>query len=472
MNNDTHFDFIIIGSGPSGQKAAVQAAKYGKKVAVIEMERAIGGACVHCGTIPSKTLREAALELFRIKNHSATIDGNLKENVEVNALMTRLGAVTQAHDDFINKQIDRNSITRFHGRASFISGSSIRVRHLKGDDTVLTGETIFIATGSKPRDPSDINIDHEHILDSDSILSLLYLPKSLTILGGGVIACEYASIFAILGVEVTLIDRYPKPLGFLDHELIDKFLDTYTDCGGTFIGGPELNGVVWDGMSQVVTTLSDGQVIKTDKLLFALGRVANVDFLQLENTGIALNERGLIPVDRNLRTKVDNIYAVGDVIGPPSLASASMEQGRRACCHALGVKVGSSSETSPIGIYTIPEISTVGLTEDEAKNKWGGAMVGRAEFGEVARGQISGTQNGLLKLVADADGRKLLGAQIVGEGATELIHIAQMGLLSGVEIDIFIENIFNFPTLAEAYRVAALQIAGTRSAVTTLAKSA
>ena len=458
MTEKQHFDVIVIGSGPAGQKSAIQAAKGGCSVAIIERERQIGGACVYTGTIPSKTLRENAIQLSRVKRHMDAIDVALHEHVQISTLMGNLEQVFDAHDRYIDQQMQRNKITRIHGRARFLNNKTLEITHLKGRKSKISGDNIVIATGSSPRNPQDINVDHEHILDSDSILSMIYLPKSLVVLGAGVIAAEYASTFTQLGVKVTMIDRYPTPLGFLDADLLGIFCTAFEQAGGKFIGNSQLQSVQWDGVSQVVTRLTDGQEIKSDKLLFALGRVANVDTLQLQNAGISLTERSLIPVNEHCQTCVPHIYAVGDVIGPPSLASASMEQGRRASCHILKIDPGTSAELIPAGIYTIPEMSTVGLTESQSIEKFGGALVGKADFSEVTRGHINRIQNGLLKLVAAPDGKKLLGIQIVGEGATELIHIGQMGLLSGADIDIFIENIFNFPTLAEAYRVAALQI--------------
>jgi len=293
---------------------------------------------------------------------------------------------------------------------------------------------------------------------------MLYLPSSLTVLGGGVIASEYASIFQTLGVKVTMIDRYPRPLGFLDADLTEKFVNNFESSGGTWMGQKNVTSVQWDGLANVITECDDGTVVKSEKLLCAAGRLANVNDLKIENAGLTLNERGLVSVNEDLRTEVDNIYASGDVIGPPSLASASMEQGRRASCNALGISVGDMNQLIPSGIYGIPELSSVGLTEQQAKEKYGDIIVGKALFEEVARGQISGLQDGMLKLVCDGDGQKVLGVMVVGEGATELVHIGQMALLANANVDIFVESIFNFPTLAEAYRVAALAVIGQRTA--------
>jgi NAD(P) transhydrogenase len=293
------------------------------------------------------------------------------------------------------------------------------------------------------------------VLDSDSILSLIYLPRSLTVLGGGVIACEFASLFAALGVEVTMVDSNARPLSFLDPELTARFLAVFERLGGRFLPGQKLESVAWDGGSAVVTRLLGGASLRSEKCLCALGRVANVAGLDLAAAGIALSPRGHVPVDGELRTCVPHIYAAGDVIGPPALAATAMEQGRRAVRAALGLCLHGSGEHVPIGIYTIPEIASVGLSEAEAVQKHGGALVGRARFEELARAHINGETEGLLKLVAAPDGL-VLGAQIVGEGATELVHVAQMALAGKLTLDAFVDNVFNFPTLAEAYRVAAL----------------
>lgn len=457
------YDVIVVGSGPAGQKSAVQAAKLGKRVALIERDRYLGGACVHRGTIPSKTLRENALRVSHLRaNARLSDDLSLTDNFEMSILIDRLDEVLKAHDTYMERQISRNNIERIQGRASFKDANHIAVTPVRGKDQILSTEKVVIATGSYPRTPNHIPIDHEHIYDSDSILSMLYLPKSLTVLGGGVIASEYASIFQALDVKVTMIDKYPQPLGFLDSDLTDKFVHAFETMGGTWMGNTEVTGAHWDG-HHVVTELADGSTVKSDKLLCAAGRIANTGDLALENAGLELNDRGLISVDSELCTAVPGIYAAGDVIGPPALASTSMEQGRRVTCNAYGVSVGEMSQMIPTGIYGIPELSSVGLSETAARKEHGEVLIGKAYFEEIARGQISGIQDGMLKIVCDSEGEKVLGVMIVGEGATELIHIGQMAILSNASVDIFVESIFNFPTLAEAYRVAALAIIGQRN---------
>jgi NAD(P) transhydrogenase len=457
------YDLIVIGSGPAGQKAAIQGAKAGKNVALIERDRVLGGACVHRGTIPSKTLRENALRVKNMRANAALANFELAEDTEMATLITRLDEVLSAHDEYMRRQIERNRIKTIHGRAKFLDANQLQVAKVRGEAEVMSAENFVIATGSFPRKPDNIPVDHEYLFDSDSILSMLYLPKSLTVLGGGVIASEYASIFQALGVKVTMIDKYPRPLGFLDQDLTDKFVHAFEAMGGTWLGQHTVTSAKFDGLAGVITECDNGVRVHSEKLLCAAGRIANVKDLHIENAGLTLNERGLISVDNNLRTCTPNIYAAGDVIGPPSLASTSMEQGRRATCNALGMAMGRIASTIPSGIYAIPELSAVGLTEQQVQEAEGGVVVGRANFEEIARGQISGIQDGMLKLICDAQGKKLLGVMIVGEGATELIHIGQMALIYEADVDIFVESIFNFPTLAEAYRVAALAVIGQRA---------
>ena len=463
--SDTTFDYdvLVIGSGPAGQKSAIQAAKAEQRVAIVELDSLFGGACVHRGTIPSKTLRENALRVKNMRQNAALADFKLGEDTEMVTLIDRLDEVLKSHDKYMRKQMDRNKVERIHGRASFIDNQTIRITKVGGNTSDVRAKTIIIAAGSHPRTPDNIPIDHEHVFDSDSILSMLYLPSSLTVLGGGVIASEYATIFQALGVKVTMIDRYPTPLGFLDSDMTDTFAKAFTNMGGTWMGSQNVEKVYWDGISEVVTECADGAVIRSQKLLCAAGRLANVKGLQLENAGLALNEKGLISVDENLRTNVANIYAAGDVIGPPSLASASMEQGRRASCNALGINTGTMGQLIPAGIYSIPELSSVGLTEKQAREQYGNVIVGTALFAEVARGQISGNTEGMLKIVADPQGKKILGVMLVGEGSTEVIHIGHMAMLCDADVDIFVESTFNFPTLAEAYRIAALEILAKRA---------
>ena len=453
-----HFDIVIIGSGPAGQKAAVQAAKAGVRALVVEEVAQPGGACVHRGTIPSKTLRETAVALGLVRRRSGgVIDVHPPEHLKLASLMARLDQVVAAHQRIVGEQLERNGIVRWHGRARFVSPALVEVRGIDGSARRVSATHFVIATGSRPRNPPEVPIDHEHVLDSDSILSLPYLPVSLAVIGSGVIATEYASIFAALGVRVTMIDRSPRPLAFLEEELTIEVVHAFERMRGKYLGGRTAKQIAWNG-AEVVSTLDDGSVVRTEKLLYCLGREANLDKLGLIAAGLAANARGLLEVDPHGRTKVPHIYAVGDVIGPPSLATTAMDQGRRAVCHALGLPAPTSAELVPVGVYAIPELATVGLTEAQATERFGGAVVGRARFGELARGQIAAIEDGLLKLVCDPAGRRLLGVQIVGEGATELVHVGQIAILAGWDVDQFVDNVFNFPTLAEAYRVAAFDV--------------
>ncbi|MFT4840344.1 MAG: NAD(P) transhydrogenase [Planctomycetota bacterium] len=458
--NIEHWDVIVIGSGPAGQKAAVQAAKGDQHVCVIEREVGVGGSCVHRGTIPSKTLRETALHIGEMRNRIGQhVKFEIPPDLQLASLMDRMESVVNAHVDYQGRQMVRNGIDHIHGRARFVDETTITVESIRGEVRTLTAPIIVIATGSRPREPENVPIDHEHVYDSDSILSMAFLPKSLTVLGGGVIASEYATIFASLGVAVTIIDRAARPLGFLDEEILDRFVSSFEARPGcTFLGSAAIKSVVWDGVSEVVTTLENGWEVRSEKLLCALGRVANIEGLNIEAAGLKTNARGQIEVDGDCCTSTPGIYAVGDVIGPPSLASSSMEQGRRAMRSALSMRADSDHDLLPSGVYTIPEIAMVGLAERDFKESGRAVLVGRAKFSELARGQISGSQDGLLKMFADADTLEILGCQIIGEGATELVHLAQVAMINGNNVHLFVDNIFNFPTLAEAYRVAGLDI--------------
>jgi NAD(P) transhydrogenase len=454
------YDFVVIGSGPAGQKAAIQAAKAGKRVAVIERDRRVGGSCVHTGTIPSKSLREHALRQ-RVRQVDLM-------NEPIQSLLDGVGETVAAHDAYMAAQLERNGISLLRGRARFVSARELRMRRIDGSEAAVRAPIVVIATGSRPRAPSHLAIDHEHILDSDSILSLAYLPRTLLVLGGGVIASEYASMFAALGCQVTQADQQERPLSFLDAELTGFYVDELRRNGAEYIPGAEAMSTRWDGVSEVHTQFRSGRTIIAEKVLVALGRTANVDGLDLAAAGVALTSRGHVQVNDSLETTASGVYAAGDVIGPPALASVSMEQGRRAACHALGLLVASDPVSRlPSGVYTIPEIATVGLDEAGARRHFGGAVVGRARFEEIARGQINGCQSGLLKLVADPGGRRVVGVQIAGDSATELVHIGQLGLTAELDVDAYVDNVFNFPTMAEAYRIAALDIVKQRSRSTT-----
>lgn len=466
MSEHRQFDLCVIGAGPAGQKAAIQAAKAGRRVVIVDRLREVGGACVHTGTIPSKALREQALRQLSIARTRMPngLDANAM-SVEMHTLLGDVDQIIAAHDRYMGQQLSRNGIACLRGVARFIDGVTLEVRRIDGSRYRILAPRFVIAVGSRPRAPEGFDIDHENILDSDSILSLAWLPRSLLVLGGGVIASEYACMFSALGCAVTQIDGAPRPLGFLDSEIIDQYLDEFRTGGAVYLGDNACTGLAWDGVSQVQATLADGRTLRADKALVALGRVANIDGLGLAAAGVKVTARGHVAVDDEFRTSAPGIFAAGDVIGPPSLASAAMEQGRIAACHALGLLAGDRPDQIPTGVYTIPEIASVGLSEVEAIHRNGSALIGRARFAEIARGQISGTPRGLLRMIADPGGRKLLGVQVIGECAAELVHVAQIALAGEADIDTFVDQVFNFPTYAEAYRVAALDVVRQRRKV-------
>jgi NAD(P) transhydrogenase len=458
-------DVLVLGAGPAGHKAAIQAAKAGKQVLLVDRDPAAGGECVQRGTIPSKTLRESACYLVGLRARSeGAFDISVPAQAKVASLMKRLKSVRRSHESYLDGQLERNGVQRMRGRARFVSPELVEVRSPDRSVRLVRAALVVIATGSRPRQPEHVPVDHEHVLDSDSILSLIYLPQSLAVLGAGVIACEFASIFAALGVEVTLIDAGTRPLSFVDPELTQRYLAAFEKMGGRFVPQQKTRSVRWDG-SAVVTECEGGEVLRTEKVLCALGRVANVGELGLEAAGIELSPRGHIPVDANLHTKLAHVYAAGDVVGPPALAATAVDQGRRAVRHALGLPLQQSGDCVPVGIYTIPEIASVGMTEPQAVEAFGSALVGRARFEELARAQINGQTDGLLKLIADPRGR-IVGAHIVGEAATELVHVAQMAMVGNLTLEAFVDNVFNFPTMAEAYRVAAIDAVARMGLVT------
>ncbi|MEE9394355.1 MAG: Si-specific NAD(P)(+) transhydrogenase [Planctomycetota bacterium] len=465
MADHERYDFIVIGGGPAGQAAAIQAARHGKSVLLVDKAGCPGGECVRHGTIPSKALQEAASAAFRAKRSTAELF-RVKpvEEIPLASLMHRVRDVVVAHERTVKEQVDNAGVEFLAGEARLVSAEVVEVSPAGGKARSFQAGKIVVAAGSRPRRPSDILVDHENIVDSDSVLSLQYLPKSMVVLGAGVIACEYATIFAHLGVQIDMVDRGSLPLGFLDPELSQRFLSSYEASGGRFHAGRQAKEVIVDDFAHIKTTLDDGTVIESEKALFSLGRVAHLVGMGLSGVGVAMTARGLIEVNDAFQTNVPNIYAIGDVIGPPSLAASAMDQGRRAVLGALGHEEATSTAPIPVGIYAIPEVATVGLSETAVVERDGAVMTGRAHFADLARGQIAGNLDGMLKLIADRYGRKLLGVEVIGEGATELIHMGQMAILAGVEVDTFVQNVFNFPTLAEGYRVAALDIVEQRQA--------
>jgi NAD(P) transhydrogenase len=457
--------FVVIGAGPAGQKAAQTAAEAGRRVLLLERGEP-GGECVHRGTIPSKTMRETALSLAGLRRSSAgDACANLGPSTMVESLMGRLDQVLSGYSETIRRQVEDSGVELQRGRASLVSAHEVEVLGLDGKVRRVKTEHIVLAVGSRPRTPPGVPVDHEHILDSDSLLDLIYLPESMTVLGAGVIACEFASVFQTLGVRVTMVDRYAEPLGFVDPDLSSRFRSAFEAAGGTFVGETTVEDVAWDGFGSVVTKLSNGETLSTQKMLVAQGRTASLRGLGVEQVGLELTSRGLIQADEHHRTNIENIYAIGDVIGPPALAASSMSQGRRAVRHALGLDPGATPEDIPAGIYTIPELAFVGLTEAAARERFGhDVLVGRAEFSDLARARINGAEAGMLKLITDATGERILGVHVVGEGAVELVHLGQLARVGGLAVDAFVDQIFNFPTFAEAYRVAALDVIAQRAA--------
>jgi NAD(P) transhydrogenase len=449
------FDLLVIGCGPAGEKAGAQAAYFGKQVAVIERAPVVGGSCINTGTVPSKTLRESALYFSGLKQRGLYgIDYSLKENLTVHDFMHHEREVVEMERLRILKNLRLHSIELVSGQAAFEDAHTVVVTGLSGSRR-LRGRVILISTGSKPHRPSEISFDDVHTFDSDTFLQMDRIPKSLAVIGGGVIGCEYASIFAALGVNVTLVDGRDRLLPFLDTEISNVLRDRFLSFGMN-LWFNERPVKVENTAGSARLTMKSGKTLQTEAALFAAGRRAAVDGLALEKAGLSINDKGYVGVDENYRTVVPNIYAAGDVIGFPALASTSMEQGRVAICHAFGLKYKQRvASLLPMGIYTIPEISAAGETEESCKEKGLKYCVGRASYANNARGHIVGDTTGLLKLIFAADTRKLLGVSMIGESATELIHIGMMALDNGLSIDEFIEQVFNYPTLSETYKYAA-----------------
>jgi len=457
VTSSENFDLIVIGCGPAGEKAGAQAAYFGKRVAVIEGAEYVGGSCINTGTVPSKTLRECALYFSGLKQRGLYgIDYSLKENLTVNDFMHHEREVVEMERQRILKNLALHQIELVRGRGSFEDAHTVSVSGANGIRQ-LRGDVILVSTGSKPHRPSEIAFDDVRVFDSDTFLQMDRIPQSLAVIGGGVIGCEYASIFAALGVRVTLVDGRDRLLPFLDAEISERLRVQLAAIGMHFWFN-ERPVKVQSTASDVQLVMKSGKTLQVESALFAAGRRAAVDGLSLEKVGLAVNERGYISVDEHYRTTVPNIYAAGDVIGFPALASTSMEQGRVAVCHAFGFKYKQRvASMLPMGIYTIPEISSAGETEESCKEKKIDYCVGRALYANNARGHIIGDTAGMLKLVFARADKKLLGLSIIGESATELIHIGMQVLDHNGTIDEFIEQVFNYPTLSETYKYAAYE---------------
>lgn len=449
-------DFVVIGSGPAGQKAAIQAAKLGKNVVVVERDAHPGGACLYSGTIPSKTFREAVVDLTRFYDRHFEGKDAIKPEVTIDELNARLYQVITEERNVLVRQLKKNGIRLVEGSARFENAHTLIIvdneYRLKYQ---IRSEYFVIATGSNPRTPLEVPFDREVILDSTTLLQIGKVPKSLLVLGGGIIGSEYASFFAALGTEVTVIDRKEHMLPMLDAEIGIHLQTALTDIGLRFLGKKEPVEIARRDHKAFVR-FKDDTTLEADALLYALGRVANVEGLHIENAGIKVDARNYIPVNALFQTVTPNIYAVGDVIGGPCLASTSMEQGRLAARHACGAQTHHFPTFYPIGIYTIPEISSCGYTEEELK-AWGFHYeVGRAYYYEIARSHIVGSNTGLFKILFHAETLEILGVHVIGRGATEVIHIGQLAISFHAHIDYFIDHVFNYPTYAEGYRIAAL----------------
>ena len=456
----SHYDLVILGAGPAGEKAAAQAAYFQKKVLVIESEPEPGGAAVHTGTLPSKTLRETALYLSGY--HARELYGvavELDPSATLQHLMSRKNTIATAESLSFRKNFARHHVEYVRGHGRFVDPHTVSVTSAEGERRA-TGEFILIATGSKPHRPTDIDFEDPWIHDSDEILKIHELPSSMTVLGGGVIGCEYACMFAALGVKITLVDAREEILPFLDLEIIKRLRAAMERIGIVLLQNTRWNGSrrVEDG---VETTLGDGRILKSQQLLFAAGRTGRSGDIGLETTGVVPDPRGYIKVDAGFRTSVPHILAAGDIVGFPALASVSMEQGRVAVCHAFGFsyKKAVASEM-PYGIYTIPEVSSYGETEETCRTKGIDYVAGRALYAQNPRGKITGDLEGITKLIVDAKTRKLLGVHVIGERATELVHIGQVAVLLGGTVDLFIDMVFNYPTLADSYKYAAYECLG------------
>ncbi len=449
------YDLIVIGSGPAGQRAAIQAAKFGKHVALVEKLEVVGGVAINTGTIPSKTIREAVLHLsgFYYQNIYG-VNYRVKEQITMADLSFRAQHVIKTEIDVIRAQLSRNGIEIFTGTASFLDPCHIRVVGSRNQSEYEAGTTI-IATGTKAATSALVPFNNRTIINSDQILGMPQIPKTLIVVGGGVIGLEYTCMFATLGVRVTLIEKRPRLLEFADSEMVEALCYHLRDRRVTLRLNEEVESVEETAENGVAAVLKSKKKVSGDALLYSVGRQGNVEDLNLAAAGLTADARGRIPVDDHYRTPQPHIFAVGDVIGFPSLGSVSMEQGRMAAANAFGIPIHSNRANYPYGIYTIPEISFVGKTEEQLTEEGVPYEVGIAFFREIARGQIRGDTTGRLKLIFNPDSKELLGVHIVGEGACELIHIGQAIFASKGTVEYFAEAVFNYPTLAECYKAAA-----------------
>jgi NAD(P) transhydrogenase len=456
------YDLLVIGSGPAGEKGAAQAAYFGKRVAIVEADE-VGGAATNTGTLPSKVLRETALHVAELRQRDPYgLGRHLDKELTPEALFFRKQQVVETNRRVVLENIRRHGIDLFRGLASLKDAQTVLVRGADGTEKALRGRFVLVAAGSAPFRPAALPFDDEVVFDSDSILGMTRLPTSMLVVGGGVIGCEYASLFAALGIEVKLIDRGRRLLPFIDEEVASALQDRMRQMGVELMQGRYVRDVTVDAIRRVVhATLDDGTALEAESLLFCGGRQGRIEGLGLEALGIGTDERGRIKVNDHYQTAVPNIYAAGDVIGHPALAATSMEQARVGVCHAFGFDYKQAmSPLIPYGIYTIPTVSAAGLSEEQARDEGRRFVVGRASYATNPRGQIVGDTAGFLKLVIDAEDRKLIGVHMIGEGAFELVHIGQVAMQLGGTVDVFIDNVFNFPTLSDLYKYAAYDALG------------
>ena len=453
------FDLLVLGSGPSGQKAAIAAAKLGRRVGIVDRRDMIGGVCINTGTVPSKTLREAVLYLTGLSQRDLYGSSyRVKEEITVSDLAARTQHVISRQTDVIRNQLSRNHVSMIIGTGRFADAHAVWVETVDGRDQKVTADKIIIAAGTRPARPDSVDFDDRTIVDSDGVINLQAVPRSMVVVGAGVIGMEYASMFAALGTKVTVVERRAGMLDFCDDEVVESLKYHLRDLSVTFRFGEEV-AAVEKHQTAALCILKSGKKIVADTVMYSAGRQGQTDHLALDAAGLEADRRGRIEVDQNFRTKVENIYAVGDVIGFPALASTSMEQGRLAAHHACGEPVRQMHQLQPIGIYTIPEISYVGQTENELTDGSTPFEVGIARYRELARGQIVGDSYGMLKLLVSPEDGRLLGVHVFGTGATEIVHIGQAVMGCGGTVDYLVDAVFNYPTLAEAYKVAALDAA-------------
>ncbi len=460
MTASYDFDLLCLGSGPAGQRAAVQAAKLGYRAAIVEKGRIVGGVCVDTGTIPSKTFREAVLSVARTARPAEPGGRPQTQRPTIAQLLARVTDVTRRECDVICQQLERNDVAVLWGRAVFTDPHTVVVELESGRQTV-TADRILVAVGTQPAPPPGAAPEGQVVLTSDDILHLQALPRTLAVVGAGVIGLEYASMFSALGVPVTLVEKRDRFLEFLDDEIVDELMHQMRQRGVIFrLGETVARLEVSDGPPRrAVLLLESGKRIVTDAVVFSAGRVGATAPLNLAAAGLEADDRGRLHVDEMFRTAAPHIYAAGDVIGYPSLAATSSEQGRLAACHAFGAPAGPMAHHFPLGIYSIPEVSMVGATEHDLTRQKVPYESGVARYREIARGQILGDDSGFFKMLFHRDGRRLLGVHTIGSGATELIHIGQAVLGLGGGLDYFLDTVFNYPTLAECYKVAALDAA-------------